>query len=57
MKQMRRFRSDQKSQEDKRGPGEHSVWEAKVREGQKGGDALFLSTSKPLKARCYSCIF
>ena len=54
---MRRFRSDQKSQEDKRGPGEHSVWEAKVREGQKGGDALFLSTSKPLKARCYSWIF
>ena len=49
---MRRFRSDGKSQEDKRGPGECSVWEAKAAEGQKGGDGIFLSRSKPLKARC-----
>ena len=54
---MRRFRSDQKNQEDKRGPGECRVWEAKVTEGEKGGDGIFLSTSKPLKSRCCSSIF
>lgn len=38
-------------QEDKRGPGECSVWETKEREGQKGGErGFFLPTSKPLKA-------